>query len=436
MKQKGRGSRYKSLLNDSEVRRWYENNARGSVVTADVYLRRLGNFCNAHQTTPKKFAAKSEKEIYAILLDYVGKLEKEGKAGSYIGSIMRALKSWLSYNDKEIKKKVKIRGAGTTPTLKDERIPTPRELKSIFLSGDKKSRVACALVAHSGLRLESLGTYLGDNGLRIGDFPELSIEGGQAEFGEIPTMVIVRQELSKAGHKYVTFLSEEGCDYVKEYLEERIRSGESLSKRSSILKPKTAAKSFISTTNIGDIIRKAIRKAGFAWRPYVLRSYFDTQLMLAESKGYVLRDYRTLWMGHKGDIEHIYTTNKGRLPPHILDDMREAYRKGQEFLQTKVPEHPKEEELRRVFRAELLRMAGYGEKEMEDLLEVSEGDFMETIRRRLFEEKMNGNCQRVVLMDEIEDYLGKGWEFITTLPNDKVVVRSPPRGNGVFKPFD
>jgi DNA modification methylase len=90
----------------------------------------------------------------------------------------------------------------------------------------------------------------------------------------------------------------------KEYLVERIRSGENLTKRSSILGPKTTAKRFISTTYIGDTIRKAIRKAGFSWQPYVLRSYFDTQLMLAESKGHLLRDYRTLWMGHKGDIEH------------------------------------------------------------------------------------------------------------------------------------
>jgi len=55
---------------------------------------------------------------------------------------------------------------------------------------------------------------------------------------------------------------------------------------------------------------------------YVLRSYFDTQLMLAESKGLVLRDYRTFWMGHKGDIENRYTTNKQRLPEEVIEDMR------------------------------------------------------------------------------------------------------------------
>ena len=341
MTKKARGLRYRDLLKDPEVRRWYDNNARGSVVTADVYLRRLGNFCERQETTPKELAGKTEKELYAILLDYVSELEGEGKAGSYIGSIMRALKSWLTHNDKVLTKKIKIRGGSTFPTLKDERVPTPQELKKILLSGDKKSRVACVLVAHSGLRLQSLGAYLGDDGLRIGDIPELQISGDIIEFTEVPAMIVVRPELSKTGHKYITFLSEEGCDYLKDYLEERLREGEKLGRRSSILKPKTAAKRFISTTKVSETIRRSMRKAGFSWRPYVLRSYFDTQLMFAESKGLVLRDYRTLWMGHKGDIEHTYTTNKNRLPPHILDDMREAYRKSQEHLQTTVPESPK-----------------------------------------------------------------------------------------------
>jgi hypothetical protein len=395
-------------------------------VTADVYLRRIGNFCESHGLTPKKFAAKSEKDIYGILLDYVSELEKDGKAGSYITSILKALKSWLAHSDKEVKKKIKVKGASATPTLMEERVPTPRELKSILLSGDKKTRVACLLVAHSGLRLQALGTYLGDNGLRIGDFPELRIQGDQIEFTEVPTMIVVKPELSKAGHKYITFLSEEGCDCVKEYLEERMRTGEKLSNRSSILRPKTAAKQFISTTNVGDTIRHAIRKAGFSWRPYVLRSYFDTQLMLAESKGHILRDYRTLWMGHKGDIEHTYTTNKSRLPPQVIDDMREAYRKSQEFLQTKRPEGPKEEDLKFMFRAELLRMAGYDDEEIEKagLLELPEDKFREELRERLLGVKGNNNGnQKLISIDEIETYLEKGWEFVTSLPNDRVVVR-------------
>ena len=81
-----------------------------------------------------------------------------------------------------------------------------------------------------------------------------------------------------------------------------------------MITPKSANKPFIRSVNISDAIRAALRKAGFPWRPYVLRSYFDTQLMLAESKGLIIRGYRQFFMGHKGDIENTYTTNKCRLP--------------------------------------------------------------------------------------------------------------------------
>jgi len=38
------------------------------------------------------------------------------------------------------------------------------------------------------------------------------------------------------------------------------------------------------SVDIGNIIREAVRKAGFNWRPYVLRAYFDTHLTQAESR--------------------------------------------------------------------------------------------------------------------------------------------------------
>jgi len=164
----------------------------------------------------------------------------------------------------------------------------------------------------------------------------MKIENGEVIYEKVPTMIVVRRELSKGGHQYFTFLSEEGCEYLKDYLESRLKEGEKLTPNSPILTPKVTPKPFIRSTNIGDMIRAAIRKAGFKWRPYVLRAYFDTQLMLAESKGMVLRDYRQFWMGHKGDIENRYTTNKCRLPEGVIEDMREAYKRSQEYLQTRV----------------------------------------------------------------------------------------------------
>jgi hypothetical protein len=148
-----------------------------------------------------------------------------------------------------------------------------------------------------------------------------------------PTLIIVRSNLSKAGHKYFSFVSEEATEYLKDYLEDGLRNGDRLDKESDLISPKIGPKMFIRTPNVSEGIRSAIRGAGLPWRPYVLRSYFDTQLLLAESKGKVSHAYRQFWMGYVGDIESKYTTNKVNLPDTLIEDMRDCFKKSQVFLQ-------------------------------------------------------------------------------------------------------
>jgi hypothetical protein len=417
--------KYGALLEVDDIRRWYENMARGSQVTADVCLRRLGGFCRQNDVSPMGLLSLSEEELYNLLLDTVSSMEGSGYTGSYINSVLKAIKSWLAHNGVEIKRRIKIRGTDDTPTLIDERVPTNEELRKIFLSGDKKTRTTSVLVAHTGVRIKTIGNYQGNDGLRIRDLPEMTIEEQTVGFESVPTLMVVRRELSKARHQYLTFLSEEGCEYLKDYLETRMREGEELSRESAIVTPKRRMKPFIRATNVGDVIRSAIRKAGFDWRPYVLRSYFDTQLMLAESKGLVLRDYRQFWMGHKGDIENRYTTNKGRLPETVVEDMREAYRRSQKFLQTTRRDDASEERLRESFRKQLLLVAGFSTKEVDELDPSMDNDaFQEMIRKRLLGSMMNnGANQRIVGIEEVETYLSKGWGFVATLPDDRIVIK-------------
>jgi hypothetical protein len=258
------------------------------------------------------------------------------------------------------------------------------------------------------------------------DLPELKIKGSEVSFEKIPTIVVVRSTLSKTRHQYFTFLTEEACSYVKDYLEERLRDGEQLIADSAVVKPKVAQKPFIRTVNIGDMMRVAIRGAGLPWRPYVLRCYFDTQLMLAESKGLVLRDYRQFWMGHKGDIENRYTTNKQRLPESVVEDMRAAYARSEEFLQTKVKEETSEERLRGSFRKQLLLVAGFSQEELDkmDVPSMSDEELQNIVKKRLLGGQVaNGAFQKVVSVGEANDYLAKGWEYVAKLSNNKVVIK-------------
>jgi len=187
-------SRHRQLLSDPEVRRWYDNIARGSIITADVYLPRLGLFCEKNNTTAKILAEMDE-------IDNVTRLEGRGHAGSYIESIVKAVKSCLEHNSKQLKGKVRITDAGDTPTLRDERTPTQDELGKVIRASEPDARVAICLIAHSGLRPEVLGDHEGRNGLRLGDFLELEIdnENKTVAFSTVPTFLRVPKKLSKGG---------------------------------------------------------------------------------------------------------------------------------------------------------------------------------------------------------------------------------------------
>jgi hypothetical protein len=149
-------------------------------------------------------------------------------------------------------------------------------------------------------------------------------------------------------------------------------------------------------------------------------------LMLAESKGLVLRDYRQFWMGHKGDIENRYTTNKQRLPESVVEDMRAAYERSQDFLQTKEKESTSEEKLRDSFRKQLLLVAGLSKEEVDklDLSSMSDEELQSLVRKKLLGAPTSDSSkQKVVTVDEANGYLAKGWEYVAKLSNNKVVIK-------------
>ncbi|MGC2358692.1 MAG: site-specific integrase [Thermoplasmata archaeon] len=393
-----------TLLEDPDVRRWFENLARGSRATADINLRRLAALCKSLGTSPTELAQLNEKQLHDRFLDFVSAEEKRQVAGSYIVRTLKAGKSWLLHNGKKLDRPIRVRGAKDTPSLRDERVPTQEELRKILLAGTARIRTAVALVAFSGLRPEVLGNYLGKDGLTLGDFPELKVGKGTLEFATVPTLVRVRPELSKNSSGYVSFLSEEGCDYLRQYLEDRLRAGEKLDSDTDLIHPDRAAKRFIRTLNIGDAIRTAIRGAGFHWRPYVLRRYFDTQLLTAESRGKVAHDFRVYWMGHVGSIDARYTTNKRQLPKELLDEMREAYRRCEPFLST-VPSRTEAEAQSKIAKVMLMGL-GYTEKELSsiDLDGMDVATFQDLVTKKTGQYAASSRArQRVV---DLESYPG------------------------------
>ena len=417
-------AKYQYLLTDQTVKDWYDNVCRGSKITGDVYLRRLGSFCIDNNTTPTQLIKMKEKERERIILTNITKMTQDGAAGSYINAALKAVKSWLAWNDIEIKKKIKINGAGRTPSLKDETVPSQEELKQILNAADTRERVAIALIAFAGLRLETLGNYTGADGLTIGDFPELEIKDGTVLFTKIPTMVRVREDLSKAGHSYFSFLGPEGCQYIKAYLESRIKHGEILDKSSPILVPVRQKPHFITTINISNTIRTPMRLAGNNNRPYVLRSYFATQCMQAESKG-LIRDYRTFMMGHLGDIEHTYTLNKNHISQELVDKMREAYTSALPYLETSYDPRSINNAITSEVKSTLLKLTGFSDDEIKALSEKPEDEVIALIKEKLGQKTSQSDVQTIVNPNEAEPYIKQGYQYVNVLPDGRWILRTP-----------
>ena len=441
------GSKHIALLMDDDVNRWFTGLQRGSPITAEVSLRRLGKLCELLSTTPKgliKSAEKDQKGFQNSLDDLVTRLESEEKSPGYILDFLKTLRSWLRYNNITLVRRIKVSNPNATPTIENEQVPTQAELSGILRSSPPRIRVAEALMAFADLRPESIGKHDGTDGLALKDLPELKLENGEVTFEKIPTIVVVRPTLSKTRSKYFTFLSQEGCDYLKEYLEERIRKGEKLTPETPLIghdRPGAAEKEFAMTRKITHFIRKYMRAAGVHKRPYVLRAYAETQLIIAESKGKISHPYLQFVAGHKGDIESRYSTNKGRLPPDMIEDMRAQYKACEPFLsttskleQSAVVKEAQIEALKSIAKnllgIDLLDVKIAKEKELEkeltpaEELELYENEIkkLKINPEKLREEDASQFKNKLVKESELERYLNKGWEMVQTV-NNKILVR-------------
>lgn len=339
-------SKMQRLLTNPDIKRWFDNVARGSKITAEVRLRRLGKFCEEHEITPMELAELAMRDVRAVtdlIQDQVTEMENREMAPQYIKSMLTAVKSWLRHFDVEVKRKIKITNIDSTPTLENERVPEANELSELFNRATMRQGAIMALIGKAGLRPEVLGNHDATDGLMIKDLPDIAIVQGLATVTRTPTRIIVRRTLSKARHEYFTFVTNLGTKRLLAYLNERILSGDALGPESPVIAPsrmshyrgKNNDKKFVETRVIERDVRKAMRPR-FTWRPYVLRAYFDTQLLIAESRGKIAHDFRAFFMGHKGSIEAKYTTNKSILPKLLTDEMREAFKRSEEFLDLEI----------------------------------------------------------------------------------------------------
>jgi integrase len=148
------------LLDDPDVRRWYDNLSRGSLRTADEYLRWLNDYCSSRGVDPNHLIdefKQDKKTAQDRLEDYIRSLEKNrGLKPKSLNGALCAVKNWFKWFELEVTRQIKVGNVRSTPTIQEEHPPSPEELNTILDHGNQRTRAAIVLIAYAGIRPEAI----------------------------------------------------------------------------------------------------------------------------------------------------------------------------------------------------------------------------------------------------------------------------------------
>jgi integrase len=314
-----------------------------------------------------------------------------------------------------------------------DKIPNKEELQRILSAPrlDLSTKIAIHLIAYAGIRPE--------------DACNLTYSCIKEDFekGVTPCAVWVLQR--KTNQAYVTFIPEETVSLFKQYFEERKEAGEQIRPTSPLI---VDSRRFKSTGKVKGILQKslstrmtrALRKSGITleekigdmarkMRPYSLKKYFRSNLT-----GHMPSEYIEALMGHTSGLEHIYGGTRD-LDPATIERMREAYKKCEPFLlasiqpldQSSVVKEAKIEALKTIaksmFGIDLIEVKVAREKELgRELNKDEEIQLFEDELKKLREGQQDP--QKIVREEELERYLAEGWEFVSVLPSQKILIKN------------
>jgi hypothetical protein len=130
-------SPYLYLFKRTSKAGWYQNvKKHRSANTAYEWFRRMGRMHKRFNVLPKDFVKMGEKKRVEFLMDMVTQLEAEKKSGSYIANNVKPIKNWLSFHGININQRIEIARRNELVTVSHERVPTQKELTTIFLPKD------------------------------------------------------------------------------------------------------------------------------------------------------------------------------------------------------------------------------------------------------------------------------------------------------------
>ena len=182
---------------------------------------------------------------------------------------------------------------------------------------------------------------------------------------------------------------------------------------------------FITTPKMMETLRAGLWSVLKA-RTYIFRSYASTQLWVASNHGKITRDAVEAIMGHDLGVAGRYNLGK-KLHPSLIEELREAYRRCQPYLETRPSQH--ESATQAKIAKVMLMGLGYTEEELAsvdfDTLDMAK--FQELVTKKVPPAGASLK-QRLVEAEELPKYLEEGWTVVTAVNGHQVVLNPPALG--------
>jgi integrase len=346
------------------------------------------------------------KNVYSVMDAYVGYLHgTKGLKAKTIHDYITAVRKFLGYVDVEVDP-LKFRNKVVMPKVTQiADVPLRLEDVQTLLTRGRPSP-----------KLRALILVLLSSGMRIGE--ALSMRWADLDLNSTPGTIGLRAEYTKTRAARTAYVSEEAKQALLELKASSPPTERVLDYAGDMWqKQKEAGRTFrrlVGRVGLGERLEghRTHRIHFHSFRKFFLTRAVDT---LGDHAGHAL-------CGHGFYMDTYYRKSEEERKAEYLRLMPRLTVFSKEAVST--------DQMLATFNRQFLKISRYTDKEIEalgDLSQLSNEQLQDLIARKQLEKLglSNGNRQKVIKLDELESYIGDGWEFVTNLNGDKAIVRLP-----------
>lgn len=390
-------------------------------------IRKLEAFCSKHGKDPDAVISDIKGgriDVYSFLDDFSSWMDSEGLRGKTQQDYLNAVKKFLKFHNIEIVgEKFREKVTVSTPEKSLDEIPTREELKQILVRCNPRLRALILVIATSGMRLAEA----------------LSLKAKDFNFKFQPVRVVIPARYVKTRQSRETFVTDEAAEAVKKCLVgsntpniEIFGFGKDMhmAEKKVIQMFRRVMRHFpelnekIDGHRIHKIHLYSMRKFFFSNAVGIIgetpahaimghSAYMDTYYRkpLEERGRDYLRCLPKLLIFSREDEDAELVTLRTMVESGVLDLSRPNVKN---YLVGKLGIKDLEQRIAK------MKYTGLDEDSLITKV-LSDKLGLEPMRLTAF--KPNGDPKKVIGEDELTVHLNQGWDYVSSLPSGKIIVR-------------